>query len=289
MFRSLLVLLLVFASSRLLAAQAAPAAAWPAYTQASILENAYGKANESLYERSVSTADLAAINEAIRSMPRFADYLYSGCHDRAHAGYLLLPPALAINSMKIWVFAPQRFAPGISGMITLRENPSRTTEAGVRWGYHVAVAFKDSLGGHHIYDPALAPDGLITREQWFALMEVPQLSFWTLMPGWVYSFASIPVAHETIVARPEGVMNGGFFQYNQTALREHWIPQALARDAVGQAVATGETCRALESLLMNPGEMQTRLRAHNLPADCSPQVELFDREMQKWIGLLERR
>lgn len=287
MSRILLAILIISLSSRTASAQPPQPVLGPSYVPASVLENKAGKTYEPQYELPLSTAFLAEIADSIRSMPRFPDYLYSGCHDRAHAAYLLLPLSMQLNAMKIWVFAPYRFAPGISGTITLPENSSRATEVGANWGYHVALVFKDSTGGLHVYDPALAPERLISREQWFALMNIPPLSFWTLVPGWLYSFTSVPMTDETVLPRPEGLFSGGFFQYNNTALEERWIPRALARDAVGEAVANSDTCIELENLLTNPGEMQKRLDMHDLPSSCAPQMQLFDSELTKWTDLLD--
>ncbi|HEU4558355.1 MAG TPA: protein-glutamine glutaminase family protein [Longimicrobium sp.] len=270
-----------------LSAQTEPPGSWPAFLTASRLENRFGKAPEPTLVTPTSEAARRHIADAIGSLPRFPDYLNSGCHDRAHAAFLLLPDSLRWYSMKIWVFAPERFTAGVTGVITLRDNSVRTTEAEARWGYHVALAFKDSAGKLSVHDPALAPGRLISREEWFALMNIPSMSFWTLVPGWVYNFHStsgLDLADHG--SRNGNLFNGGMFDYSGKSRDERWIPRALARDAVGEAVSRGNACSTLAGLRTNPGEMQKRLEENTLPADCSAQIELFERELDRWTKMI---
>ena len=79
--------------------------------------------------------------EYAKRLERFPRYIYSGCHNRAHASYLLLPPALKAKVMKIWVIAPSAYSIGFSGNIGLKGN--EPGYSAVSWGFHVALAYRD--------------------------------------------------------------------------------------------------------------------------------------------------
>ena len=111
----------------------------------------------------------------------FPNYLLSGCHDRAHAAYMLLSEEIKDKAMKVWVVAPSAYTRGVKGTIGLQGNP------GIKWRYHVALAFQTSKG-IVVYDAGLAPNKLISEQDWFALAEYPALSFRTYTAGEAYLF-----------------------------------------------------------------------------------------------------
>lgn len=115
----------------------------------------------------------------------FPEYLFSGCHDRAHAVYLLLPQAFRTKAVKLWVLAPSKITGAIRGDITLRDVLGNGR---VRWGYHVALGFRYG-NDYLVYDPALATGLLLDRSAsgndkltsasrggaWLQRMDVPSL------------------------------------------------------------------------------------------------------------------
>lgn len=270
-------------------AQSSAPSATPTYVAAHLIESRYGKAIEA-HPTPLTESIRQEILTSITALPRFPDYLFSGCHDRAHAAYLLLPDSLKQYSAKMWLFAPERYTAGIRGTITLRENSQRSSESGVSWGYHVALAFRDSAGTVYVFDPALSPDRLVTREEWFDLMVIPALAFWTLAPGSTYSFFStLGLDLTNNESRNGNIFNGGMFDYTGAYFVERWIPRALARDAVGELVMKDQVCQELESLEREPGILQDRLDKNSVPAACTPALQLYREELVRWTRLLDGR
>lgn len=232
----------------------------------------------------MSRATQRSVAEAVRALPRFPDYLYSGCHDRAHAAYMLLPDSLVAYATKVWLFSPERLTFVVPGTISLRENRDRRSTEGVRWGYHVALSFLDAKGNVLVFDPALAPGRLIAHRDWLALMRIPEHSIWTRWQAPRYLFFST----DSTMASPGRVFNGGTFGYtpSDSARIKHFIPRALARDAVGEALLRDGGCDALRSIATKPGLLQSELEKDGLPAECAAQKELYTREVERWKQVL---
>lgn len=253
----------------------------PLYVPAAQMRNAAGGP----FESNIYPVSVSRLREQIQEIPEFPDYLYSGCHDRAHAAHLMLPTDLRLNSMKLWVFAPHRYTAGISGTIGLEPNPSRSSTDDVEWGYHVALAFRDSSDRLHVYDPALARRQVISPDEWFGMMKLPTATIWTLVPGWYYLFYTT-AADPHLYLRDAGVFNGAFDSYLDESRRKGLIPHALARDAVGALAVRGEACAELTGMARKPGDLQDRLRAGDLPEGCAPEMALYVAEVQRWSQLL---
>jgi hypothetical protein len=221
--------------------------------------------------------------QAVASMERFPRYLYSGCHDRAHAAYLLLQPALRQNVSKIWVIGPSRYTAGIPGNIGLRTS-DRASRA-VSWGYHVALAI-NTRSGVRVFDPVLAPGETLTREQWFALMVPPKLAVWTITAGNVYLFNYATINEDS--RNGNQIWNGNVNLYDYLQPEDRIMPDNLARDAVGAAAIAGTTCAAVRELATKPDALLSFLSggSGSVPVECNASIEMFQTEKARWASLL---
>lgn len=230
-------------------------------------------------------AGLDAFEQAIASMERFPPYLYSGCHDRAHAAYLLLPPAMRTNVSKIWVIGPSRYTAGIPGTIGLRAS-DRASRA-VSWGYHVALAI-NTESGVRVFDPALAPGETLTREQWFALMVLPRLALWTITAGNIYLFNYAKLDENG--RNGNQIWNGKTNLYDWLKPEERIMPDNLARDAVGAAALAGTTCAAVRERATRPEELLSFLsgKGPQVPVECRASIKMYENEKARWTSLLHK-
>ncbi|HEY7769837.1 protein-glutamine glutaminase family protein [Longimicrobium sp.] len=236
----------------------------------------------------MSEAETELLLRAAGSLPEFSPYLFSGCHDRAHAAYVLLPAAVRAKAGKVWLFPPARYTSAIAGKLGL--NLAVPYGEKVEWGYHVALYFKTSRGDL-VLDAALTPGQLISPERWFSMMKIPAPSFWTVLDGGLYlfndsgtpSFGRPPWPH-----RNTNLMNGYFYRYEGDAAGSNRIPLNLARDAVGAALIAGGGCPALRAAITEPENLLELLRRTDLPADCAPLQERFRTEVQSWSQRLSQ-
>lgn len=246
-------------------------------------------------QQPVSQAIDDQIHHALTLLPVFPRYLYSGCDDRAHATWMLLPKNVQSQVMKIWVVTPAKYTETIPGFIHSTRSNDPLYRA-VNWGFHVALAYyalgaasagNDRNAQLRVLDEALRPGEIITADDWFHEMETSPLTFWTLTTGDVYQFNPVPEGpHEGAINPPE--WNGLHYGYENTALKNNWIPAALARDAVGLQAMSQTACLALNKMATNSGDLLTALQGTGspLPVDCQPQVALFHSEQARWIALL---
>lgn len=240
---------------------------------------------ESVTVSSLTPSTRTALRSFISGLPRFADYKYSSCHDRAHAVYMLLPDSLKRYAAKIWVFAPERITLAVTGTIGLRGQTNGTGATPVGWGYHVALAFREGDDAV-IYDAALAPDRLITQEDWFGMMEIPLGSLATILAGQNYLFFASSAGN---FAPNRNVYNGSMFRYEGDSRNNNWIPKSLARDAVGEAILKQNACPALLPQIHNADALQDLLIRRALPSECSALDGLFQSQTTRWIGILAGR
>lgn len=236
----------------------------------------------------LTDAETVALRQAVAALPTFPRYLFSGCHDRAHAAYLLLPAALRAKADKVWLFSPSRYTSAVQGTLRLAVNEPYADQ--VSWGYHVALLFK-TPGGDLVLDPALAPGALIEPAQWFALMTIPPPSFWTVLAGHLYlfndsgkpNFGTPPFPH-----RNTKLINGFFYGYVGEALQENRIVINLARDAAGVELMAGTQCGSLQALISQPDSLLTMLKRPDQPAECASVKRTFDSERDVWSQRLAR-
>jgi hypothetical protein len=198
---------------------------------------------------------------------------------------MLLPSALKPKVMKIWVVTTSKYTSAIRGTIasTRREAEFRAVD----WGFHVALAYR-TLGGLKVFDPALRPGDVISDAEWFLEMNVSPLSFWTLTSGSVYQF--YPTARDQYAVNAQH-WSGNSYGYEGPSRQQHWIPQALARDAVGADAVAGTTCPSLLALAAQPEELLARLNngSTNSNDPCRSSFEKFASEKARWVTTLNGR
>lgn len=221
--------------------------------------------------------EAARFETAIADMQDFAHYLYSGCHDRAHAAYLLLPADLKAKVSKIWVIGSSRYTAALSGTIRLRADDPDSQA--VDWGYHVALS-AETAAGTRIFDPALHPGATLSREQWFAKFIAPRLSIWLVSSPAVYQFN---------YATLDGSARNGTQVWNGNANRYEWLdtkmkrlPENLARDAIGVDALAGKTCKPIIAVKTDPQKLSDFLAAGDGGSECASSVKKYAGLVAEW-------
>lgn len=222
-------------------------------------------------------------------------YVYSGCHDRAHAAYMLLPLDLRDKVMKVWVVAPKAYTIGVGGSISLASAPEGLPN--VRWGYHVALAYTGPKG-IRLLDPSLAPKTSLSLDAWFQKLRYPSLTFWTLTEGAAYLFfpennnlffrtdSGDYVPKDTSYMRNSVVWTGNYHKYEGKSVEDRFIPEALARDEIGVRGLKGEGCNTVKALAVEPVQLLRFLREGGSTA-CQDEVTLFNSRMEHWANRLK--
>ncbi|MEP4051078.1 MAG: protein-glutamine glutaminase family protein [Litorimonas sp.] len=216
----------------------------------------------------------------------FSEYLLSGCNDRAHAAYMMLPEDLKNKALKIWVASPGVYTRGVVGLIGLKNDDS------VSWGYHVALAFQ-TKEGLKVYDAGLAPGVLLKEQDWFDLAIYPPLSFKTFTPGKAYLFFNEDDDVTKLNNQKDWVLNkdiwtGEYYEYLGDAVANNTIPNALARDAVGQRVESAQACNDLMATKGFPDLLLSKLQAKDYdPVECALEASLFASSLADWTVRLK--
>jgi hypothetical protein len=220
----------------------------------------------------------------IKKIPSFSSYYFSGCHDRSQATFQLLPAALRGKTYKVWVFSPERHTSTVSGTIGLKTEDPIAKQ--VAWGYHVALFFFDG-NAKLVLDQGLSPGKLITIDQWFAKMNIPVGSFWTVTNGNNYLFNSTVNAMSPSQSNPanQDLFNGYF--YNYVSSKDKYLSSNLARDDAGYMVMSQNVCPELKPLLTKPGELGQKLKSGQLPATCQKLSDYYNERFTYWRNLLE--
>lgn len=254
----------------------------------------------------LTPAQVREIKAALEAMPNMAGYIQSGCHDRAHAVWLMLAPHLKARVAKIWVFAPQALTLSFPDGITFaRKDGNRAT-----WGYHVALFYRAD-GEARVIDPtrddwkAEHP----TREGWLAAFTTPPLSIYTTLDPSLYLFYALTSANGPTNNGVTAVVNNGqFFEYIGPAAEYAYIPNALARDEVGLRLGAESMCAPLGdvaktkpgtllSVLQNPSPqsgggkdveaLNEVKRAANADASCHAYFETFKQRLAFWRSAIK--
>lgn len=210
---------------------------------------------------------------------QFPSYIFSGCQDRAHAAWMLLPAALKDKVSKVWVVAPSRHSASVKGTIRLMPNIPGSLD--VRWGYHVALGYKNEEG-LMLFDGCIAPGKVLEGETWFAALRPDPLSFWTMTAGRIYMF--YPTAAPNSVNKE--IWGGNAYEYAGPPAAENRIPAALARDAVGEAILKNRECEVLKTEAKDADALLERLKKGDVPAGCEGLLDLFKKQKQVWIEKL---
>lgn len=256
--------------------------AWPTMIPIS----SFGAGAHSNVEPVVLTAVEKQLLDAEVEQIRFANYRLSGCHDRAHAAYLLLSQQLQAKAVKMWVVAPSLLTRALQGRITY------PADASVNWGYHVALGFMTN-DGMMLFDPTLSPGRLLTEGEWLGSFEYPSFSLRMVSQPQVYLFFDEPrivvdfMKEENVAYGNMGIWTGGSFEYTGLSRENNWIPNALARDAIGALVEDATVCEALRSYKGKPAELLNVLQNEGLPSSCSSEARLFKETRAAWIERLE--
>lgn len=218
----------------------------------------------------------------------FPAYFYSGCNDRAHAAYLMLPASLRPKVMKIWLATPTAYSPILRGAIGLAQPAADAPP--VAWNYHIALAVRGP-NGLRIYDAGLFPGRLLDRETWLAAMNIPPLTIEVLTHGRVYMLSQQNADTYSLNSK---VWNGTFYTYNGSYDTEQWIERALARDEIGDLAMRGDTCDYLRQLVARPDDMQTFLRGFEPGSDppvaanadnvraCRESIDRYNAAQRRW-------
>ena len=225
-------------------------------------------------EAAMSVQEEKAFAAAVAGMESFPAYLFSGCHDRAHAAYMLLPAELRAKTMKIWAIAPGRYTAVLPGLIGL--NGSGPAES-VAWGYHVALAYRNAQGQVRVVDPVLKPGEMLSEQQWFGLMKLPRMSLWTLTGGDLYLYEASNLAPTTGYA--SFVWNGNRIFPTASAIAAN-----IARDAVGVDATAGTACAEINATKTDPGALFNFLSQGeaSAPAACRPSIVKFQKDLTRW-------
>lgn len=232
----------------------------------------------------LTSQEKTELDSAIGTLPKFGAYLFSGCHDRSQASYQLLPAELKNKAYKAWIFSPERHTSSISGRIKLRSNEEYAKQ--VDWGYHVALFFYDG-NQKLILDQGLSPGNLVSVEEWFAKMNIPVGSFWTITNGDVYLFNSTEELRSPRYASPanQNIFNGYFHRYQSN--ENKYLSRNLARDDAGYMLMTQNGCPELKLLLSNPGPLGESLKLGRLPSSCQAVLAFYGERFRYWENLLE--
>jgi hypothetical protein len=255
--------------------------AWPALLPASSFGNGV---HSDAAPAALTSDELRTLQGEVADI-RFANYRLSGCHDRAHAAYMLLSEGLQAKAIKMWVVAPSLYTRAVQGRITY------PADASVNWGYHVALGFMTSEG-IMLFDPTLSPGRLLTESEWLGSFEYPSLSFRMISEPTIYLFFDEPqmvvdfMKQNGVAYGNMGIWTGNSFGYTGVSRANQWIPSALARDAVGALVEDGTVCEALRAYRGKPDQLLTVLQNGNLPATCSREKGIFNETKAVWLERL---
>jgi hypothetical protein len=229
-------------------------------------------------EHRLTDQEEASFLEYAKTTKAFPRYLFSGCHDRAHAAFKLLPRPLKPKVMKIWLMSPGVYSAGFYGVIGVK-GADEVSKA-VSWGYHVALAYRDRNGSLRVLDPALRPGEVITERAWFELLKIPPLSLWTLTQPTVYQFNFTETSADAVNNK---VWTGAYFN-DDGSLNPDTLPSVLARDAIGVDALGNLTCATLRSVAREPDKLQNMLGGE-LPADCKASAERYAVEKARWTKI----
>ena len=241
----------------------------------------------------VLQADRATIDSALASFVddiAFADYPFSGCHDRAHVTYAHLARTLGTERVaKVWVFSSRLMTVALPGQIESPVDEARWGAPTTTWDYHMAAVVRGP-DGLLVVDPVLAdPTSPLTLDEWFGHMTPSPGSVYTLADGELYSFN---VADAGLFANGRTPFNGAMFEYSGFARSDRWLEKDLARDAVGVALSerVGE-CPELRVNLLEPQLLYDALEGMRfgnfVSNECAPYFDRYLAELAAWSNTVD--
>lgn len=217
--------------------------------------------------------------EYVKNLSPFPRYIFGGSNDRAHAAYMMMPAPLRSKVSKIWVISPSKHSASVKGVIKL--SPTVPDSLDVKWGYHVALAYK-SEEGLQIYDGGIAQGKVLAAGDWFAYLKLPPLTFWTMTAGRIYLFYPTNAPNSS----NKDIWGGNAYEYIGDPAAQQLIPAALARDAVGEAILKNRKCEIIKPGAKDPDALLDRLKKGTMPEGCEDMMELFKRQKQIWTDRL---
>lgn len=231
-------------------------------------------------QAALSPEEEKAFQDYVKRLPPFPRYILGGSHDRAHAAYVMMPASLRDKVSKIWVISPSKHSASVKGVIKL--SPTVPDSLDVKWRYHTALAYKNA-DGLQIFDPGIGPGKVLLAGDWFAYLKLPPLTFWTMTAGRIYLFSPTNAPNSS----NKDIWGGNAFEYTGDPGARHLIPEALARDAVGEAILKNRKCEYLKAEAKDPDALQERLKKGNVPDGCEDLLTLFQTQKQAWIEKLK--
>lgn len=227
---------------------------------------------------------LSELREATAELPSllpFADYPFSGCHDRAHATWLALRDAVGPDALaKVWVFGPRLLTVALDGSVSIAVDPTRWGVHETTWDYHVAVAISTDAG-LRVIDPR-GGEGFADHsvEDWLDGMTIDRGSVWTVLDGRYYSFNT---AGDSDWSGGRHPLNGGLFEYDGTALAQGWMLDNLARDDVASSLAIDPSaCAPLADDLSDATLLVGALLQQSQPQQCAQAYAQFHSSRAAW-------
>lgn len=225
---------------------------------------------------------------AIGAIPSFSRYIYSGCNDRAHALWLLLPADVKTYTAKVWLFSPSVTTLAFDDTLTV---PSLGGES-PKWGFHVALVYK-TASGVRVLDSAIADwkRAPKTLDDWLRLVNTPYGTILTMLDPKLYLFYALADMDKTTDkltnnALSTVVNNGQFFECVDACQTGGNIEEALARDDVAAKLAVEGGCSYLRDELRKPGKLLEKLKGSDAPAECSTWISSFKERRDYWKHLL---
>lgn len=217
----------------------------------------------------------------LQGLPEFPDYIFSGCHDRAHALWMLLPQEFQRNVAKVWIFAPSSLTLALTGALTIPELESESP----RWGYHVALAYVDPSGTMRMLD-STQPGWRVnppTFEEWSGGITKPAGTVTTILEPRLYLFYAL-TENTNLTNNPiNAVVNTGeFFECVGPCRTSENIESALARDEVGEILIANGGCADLRSNVRRPGTLLSLLVSGSTSQDCAPLIQRFEDRREFW-------
>jgi hypothetical protein len=227
----------------------------------------------------------AALLAALQAIPQFSPYIYSGCHDRAHALWMLLPEALRAYTAKVWLLAPAAMTLALTDVLTIPELGASSP----RWGYHVALVYR-SESGVRVLDPTTENWSTepLSQAAWLDRIQTPYGTVMTTLDPKLYLFYAVKGqdTQPTNNLLSTVVNNGQFFECVENCRTDANIETALARDDVGAILAARGGCSYLLSEVRKPGTLLTKLKGNAAPPECAPLMTEFVQRRQYWHDLL---
>ena len=231
--------------------------------------------------RSIPLSELRDATADLPTLLPFADYPFSGCHDRAHATWLALRDAVGPDALaKVWVFGPRLLTVALDGSISINVDAARWGVDQTTWDYHVAVVVSTDIG-LRVIDPR-GGEGFADHsvEDWLDGMTIDRGSVWTVLEGRDYSFNTAGDSEWSGGRHP---LNGGMFEYDGTARAQGWMLDNLARDDVASALADDpSTCAPLADALSDATFLVGALLQQSQPHQCAQAYALFHTRRAAW-------